>query len=85
MGVDEIITLEDGKEYILLLESIQNGEKYFLAVEAIDNAPTDKYEIFKEIIIDGEISVEEVIDEELRAKLLEDLENQYDEMDAEEE
>ena len=66
------------KEYILLLESIQNGEKYFLAVEAIDNAPTDKYEIFKEIIIDGEISVEEVIDEELRAKLLEDLENQID-------
>ncbi|MBE6148389.1 MAG: hypothetical protein E7167_02715 [Firmicutes bacterium] len=84
MGVDEIITLEDGKEYILLLESIQDGEKYFLAVEAVDNAPTENFEIFKEIIIDGELSVEEVIDEELRTKLIDDLENQYDEMDTEE-
>lgn len=83
MGVDEIITLEDGKEYILLLESVQEGEKYFLAVEAVNNEPTDKYEIFKEIIIDGELSVEEVVDEDLRLKLLDDLENQYDEMDVE--
>ena len=32
MKVDEIITLEDGKNYGLLLESKQNGFKYFLSV-----------------------------------------------------
>lgn len=84
MGVDEIITLEDGKEYILLIESIQAGEKYFLAVEAVNNVPTDNYELFKEVVENGELSVEEVVDEELRLKLIDDLENQYDAMDLEE-
>ena len=83
MGVDEIITLEDGKEYVLLLSSIHEGEKYFLAVEAVNNVPTDNYELFKEIVENGELSVEEVVDEELRLKLIDDLENQYDSMDLE--
>lgn len=83
MGVDEIITLEDGKEYILLLESRQDDGKYFLAVEAVNDAPTDHYELLKEIVIDGELSVEEVVDEDAKQRLIEDLENQYDEMDVE--
>ncbi|MBQ6840683.1 MAG: hypothetical protein IJO63_01015 [Bacilli bacterium] len=81
MGIDEIITLEDGKEYILLTQSIQDGEKYFLAVEAVNEVPTENYELFKEVIENGELSVEEVVDEALRLRLIDDLEAQYDAMD----
>lgn len=83
MGVDEIITLEDGKEYILLLSTVEEGEKYFLAVEALNEMPTDNYEIFKEVVEDGELSVEEVVDEELRLRLIDTLNQQYDEMELE--
>ena len=85
MGIDEIITLEDGKEYVLLTQSIQDGEKYFLAVEAVNNVPTDNYELFKEVIENGELSVEEVVDDALRLRLIDDFEAQYDAMDLEEE
>ncbi|MBE6155631.1 MAG: hypothetical protein E7164_02605 [Firmicutes bacterium] len=83
MGVDEIITLEDGKEYVLLIETLHEGEKYFLAVEAINNVPSDNYELFKEINENGELSVEEVVDEKLRLQLIDKLEDLYDAMDEE--
>ena len=37
----------------------------------------------KKLVIDGELSVEEVVDEDAKQRLIEDLENQYDEMDVE--
>ena len=78
MGVDEIITLEDGKEFILLSESDQDGYKYFLAVESINNEPTDNYELFKEVIENGELSVEEVDNKLLQEQLIDDFEKQYE-------
>lgn len=78
MGVDEIITLEDGKEFILLTETVLEGEKYFMAVEAIDNEPSEHYEIFKQVVENGELSVEEVLDDNIKLKLLDEFEEQID-------
>ena len=81
MGIDEIITLDDGKEYILLLETRYENEKYFLASLAINKEPSDTYTVFKEIIENGEISVEEITNEELIGKLHEDFDTQIDNME----
>lgn len=83
MGIDEIITLEDGSEYILLLSTEVDGAKYFLASKYVNEAPTDSYELFKELVIDNEFAVEQVEDKALEAKLIEDFESQVDLMDEE--
>lgn len=80
MGIDEVITLEDGKEYVLLLTTNLDGNKYFLAAEVINNEPSEKYEIFKELIVNNEFSVEQVLDTKLTEKLMEDFEDQFDKM-----
>ena len=76
MGIDEVITLEDGSEYILLLSTEKDGSKYFLASKYVNDAPTDSYDLFKELVVDNEFAVEPVSDETLKAKLIEEFENQ---------
>ena len=85
MGIDEVITLEDGSEYILLLSTEKDDSKYFLASKYVNEAPTDSYNLFKELVVDNEFAVEPVSHETLKAKLIEEFENQVDAMDDEEE
>lgn len=85
MGVDEVITLDDGKEYVLLSQSIQENQKYFLAAELVAGNLTENYSIFKEIQDADGYSVEEVTDETITDALIDDFESQYDAADAEEE
>ncbi len=85
MGIDEIITLEDGSEYILLLSTEDNGAKYFLASKYVNGAPTDSYEVFKELVVDNEFAVEKVNEEALKTRLIETFQMQTDAMTAEEE
>ncbi len=84
MGIDEVITLEDGSEYILLLSTEKDGSKYFLASKYVNEAPTDSYDLFKELVVDNEFAVEKVTDDALEAKLIEEFEGQIDSMDDEE-
>ena len=81
MGVDEIITLEDGKEFILLAETMLEGEKYFMAVEAVDNKPSENYALFKQVIENNELSVEEVEEDDIKLQLLDLFEEQIDEIE----
>lgn len=81
MKVDEKITLEDDSEFLLLSESVIENQKYFLAVEIKNENPTDHYELFKEVKDGDDFLVEEVEDEELRNKLLDDIDDQLDEME----
>lgn len=85
MGIDEVITLEDGSEYILLLSTEKDGSKYFLASKYVNDSPTDSYDLFKELVVDNEFAVEPVSDETLKAKLIEEFENQVDALDEDEE
>ncbi len=47
--VGNIVTLEDGKEYLLLEETEKkNGVRYLYAVRVLENdTPTDEYLIFE--------------------------------------
>ena len=81
MGNDEIITLEDGTEYILLLSTQRDDSKYFLASKYENDAPTDSYEVFKEVMVGNDYAVEAVTDEELKNSLTEEFENQVDNME----
>ena len=81
MGIDEIITLEDGTEYILLLSTQRDDSKYFLASKYENDAPTDSYEVFKEVMVGSDYAVEAVTDEELKNSLTEEFENQVDNME----
>ena len=77
MKVDTVMTLKNGENYLLLLESEETEKDYFLAVLLDEkNEPTDKYEIFEQKIKDGKILTRKVKDPFLIQTLLEDFEEQ---------
>lgn len=78
MKVDTVITLDDGENYLLLLEDDIKEESYFLSV-LLDknNEPTDKYIVLKEIKENGKTYVEEEDDPAILSELLEDYRIQY--------
>lgn len=78
MGIDELITLDDGSSYVLLLKSNLEGINYFLASLANNGEVTNNYVVLKETLENGEISVEEVTDKEILIKLSEDFDRQVE-------
>ncbi len=83
MNIDEIITLDDGKEYLLLFKSNLNNENYYLASEFVNEQPTENYEVIKEVNNNGEIWVEMIDDSELQDQLLDAFEAEIDAMKEE--
>ena len=78
MEEEEIITLEDNKDYLVLLENTLVEGDYMLAVELDKNEEyTKNFKVFKKEIEEDNEYVEEVDDEELLSKLLVDFELQY--------
>ena len=67
MKKDTIITLENGKDYILLDSSTQEGKEYFVAVEykKDENKATNNYKFFEEIKNGEDIYIQEVVDENI--------------------
>ncbi len=82
MNNDTIITLETGKEYILLDNVIVEGKKYFMAVEykKEDNSTTNEYKFFEEINNNGDIYIQEVVDEKMLQILLAHFISNYGDM-----
>lgn len=68
-----MITLADGFNYGLLLETILNNESYFLAVQLTEQEqPTDVFKVLKEIEKDDKTYVMEEKDPLILNKLIED-------------
>lgn len=81
MKVDEMITLEDGKSYGLLLDAEIESGKYFLAVLLDEkNEPTDSFKVFKETIKNNETYVDEEKDPLVLNTLLNEYYLQVDEV-----
>lgn len=77
MEVDKIITLKDGSEYLLLMESEYTEKDYFLAVLLDDKEQaTDQYEILEGKEVDGKILTRRVKNPFLMQELLSDFEEQ---------
>lgn len=79
MKVDEIIDLENGTSYLLLLDSMIDGVKYFLAV-GLDESdePTNDYIVLKEIIEDNDTYIQKETDPVILSKLIQDYSADYE-------
>lgn len=63
MNIDDIITLEDNVEYMVLDVVELNQEKYLYCIEIdSEERPKQEYKYFKEVIEDGMLYTEEVED-----------------------
>ena len=86
MKVDEIIDLENGKSYLLLLDSVIDNVKYFLAVGLNEkDEPNNDYIVLKEITENTEIYIQKVTDPVILSKLINDYLEDYQEDFIEEE
>lgn len=80
MKVDEIIDLEDGYSYLLLLENNLNNNNYFLAVELDSkDEPTKNYIVLKEIIENDETYIQKEDDPIILSQLIQEYSLDYEE------
>lgn len=72
MKKDTIITLENGKEYILLDSTTYENKNYFFAAgyEKAENKTNNEYKFFEELNINGETYIQEVTDNSIIQALL---------------
>ena len=82
MKKDTIITLENGQEYILLDSTIQDNKTYFLAVgyDKLENKTNNDYKFFEEQNDNGEIYIQEVVNNNIIQLLLSVFTINYAEM-----
>lgn len=72
--VGNIVTLENGIEYLLLEELEKNGVRYVYAVKTLeDEIPTDDYLIFEAIQDGDDEFLKEINDRELYDELLDEF------------
>lgn len=78
MNKEDIITLEDNTEYLILDIIELNHEKYMYCVEINElELPTDNYAYFKEIKEQNDIYIEEVKDEKTLKNIISLFTNDY--------
>lgn len=66
MNIEDIITLDDNKEYLILDIIELNKERFLYCVEIDEEEmPKQEYKYLKEIIENGEVYTEEVKDKDL--------------------
>lgn len=66
MSVDQIITLDNNNDYLLLDETTLDDKKYFYAVGVDKNEdPTNEYVVIEEIKKDGKIFIKKVTDKDM--------------------
>lgn len=86
MEIDTKITLEDNKNYGILMKTRFTEKDYFLAVLLDDNdEETQTYAVLEEVTKDGESYVKKINDPFILNSILSDYREQYDEMLEDEE
>lgn len=72
--VGNIVTLDNGTEYLLLEELTKNDTRYIYSVRVLeDETATDEYLIYEAIVNDGEEFLKVVDDRELYDQLIEEF------------
>lgn len=70
MKIDNVITLKDGSNYLLLDKTEYENDTYFYAVKTNEeNILTEDYLFLKEIIDNNKVCVSKVTNEEIKAAL----------------
>ena len=84
MKIDDIISLENGKDYGLLLESVRDDVRYFLAVLVDkEEKPLDEYIVLEEVVEDDETYVQKINDPLILNQLMEDYSLQLEDLEDE--
>ena len=84
MKIDNIISLENGKDYGLLLESVIDDVRYFLAVLVDkEEKPLDVYMVLEEVVEDDETYVQKINDPLILNQLMEDYSLQLEDLEDE--
>ncbi|MBE6149294.1 MAG: hypothetical protein E7170_01050 [Firmicutes bacterium] len=72
--INKIMELANGNKYIIAKQAIYQNENYYVAIRITDDESTitniqdltqDNVKVFKEVLFEGRLSVEEVIDPKL--------------------
>jgi hypothetical protein len=78
MEIEDIITLDNNENYLLLMVSELTDEKYFLSVKVDDNdEPLGEYVVLQEITKNGETLAKKINNPELLSNLISDFQLQY--------
>ncbi len=81
MREDTVITINNGKKYLLLLESEDTTESYFLAVLLDEKEePTNNYAVLEEVEKEGKTFIRRVSDPIILNQLLADYKSQYNDL-----
>lgn len=84
MKIDDIISLENGKDYGLLLESVIDDVRYFLAVLVDkEEKPLDEYIVLEEVVEDDETYVQKINDPLILNQLMENYSLQLEDLEDE--
>lgn len=72
IGKNQLITLDDGKKYIITEEKIYEDNKFYLmaGVKEDESDLNNQFQIAREVIFEGDTYLEEVDDPELLSKIL---------------
>ena len=72
--INQIITVESGKQYVILHQAIYDGNNYYVCCNVgADETLTDNYRLVKEVKQNDEVYVELVEDEGLAKFILKHL------------
>lgn len=79
MKVNDCINLENGKSYLLLMESTIDNAKYFLSVGINkDEQPTNEYLVLQEVIENNEEYVIPINNPVILSNLINEFKQDYD-------
>ena len=72
IGKNQLITLDDGKKYIITEEKMYEENKFYLmaGVKEDESDLNNQFQIAREVIFEGDTYLEEVDDPELLSKIL---------------
>ena len=78
MKVDTVVTLADGRNYLLLLQDEFMEEEYFLSVLLNDmDEPTLEYAVLKQIVKKDGVYIQRIKNPIILSQLLEDYKTKY--------
>ena len=72
VGKNQLVTLDDGKKYIITEEKVFENNKFYLLAGVLEDESdlNNEFQVAREVIFEGDTYLEEVDDPELLNKIL---------------
>ncbi|HOP65577.1 MAG TPA: hypothetical protein PLX66_00920 [Bacilli bacterium] len=72
IGKNQMVTLDDGRKYIITSETMYNNNKFFLLAGILEDESdlNNQFQIAKEVLFEGETYLEEVEDPDMLKQII---------------